>query len=251
MDKCIKHGVHYLDISAELDSYRVAESLDKEAQVANVMLLPGCGGSVAILGCLTKHVLDRNSTSKPTGVDAAVHIVGTRSRGSARSAAASTTGKCFQRRDGELEVVAWKAGEEPTKFDFHAGKGDVPCLQVTLPDLITLQRSARVANIRTFVHRSGGAVPVSDDFEELPDGPSAAERAASPYQAVAAVIFEDGTVKRAVLHSVNRYTFISQASVLAASRVVSGAFKAGCQTPAELFGSGFLTTVAGCAVIGE
>ena len=89
MEKCIKHGVHYLDISAELDSYRIAERLDQEAQAKGVMLLPGCGGSVAVLGCLTQHVLDHNSAPKPTRVDVALHVRGMMSRGSLISAASS------------------------------------------------------------------------------------------------------------------------------------------------------------------
>lgn len=37
MEKCMKHRVHFLDISAELDSYRIAESLDQKTQDAGVM----------------------------------------------------------------------------------------------------------------------------------------------------------------------------------------------------------------------
>lgn len=55
MRACIASGVHYLDIAAELDSYRLAEALDAGASAAGVMLLPGSGGSVAMLGSLASH----------------------------------------------------------------------------------------------------------------------------------------------------------------------------------------------------
>jgi short subunit dehydrogenase-like uncharacterized protein len=58
MDACIRNGVHYLDISAELDTYILAERKSDEAKQANVMLLPGCGGSVAMLGCLAGYAIE-------------------------------------------------------------------------------------------------------------------------------------------------------------------------------------------------
>lgn len=52
IDACIRNGIHYLDISAELDSYETAASRNEAAIHASAMLLPGCGGSVAMLGRL-------------------------------------------------------------------------------------------------------------------------------------------------------------------------------------------------------
>ena len=99
MQECIKYGVHYLDVSAELDHYQIAESLEKEAQAANVMLLLGCCGSVSTLGHLTQHVLDHNSQSKQTSVDGALHIPGEISPG---STIASTITEQFQGWSAEL-----------------------------------------------------------------------------------------------------------------------------------------------------
>lgn len=50
MRAAIRAGVHYLDVAAEMDSYRLAETLDDEAKRSGVMLMPGSGGSVAMLG---------------------------------------------------------------------------------------------------------------------------------------------------------------------------------------------------------
>lgn len=48
MGCALRTKTHYLDMSAELDSYALVQSLDKEAESADVTLLPGCGGSVAL-----------------------------------------------------------------------------------------------------------------------------------------------------------------------------------------------------------
>src|SRR5690606_39096733 len=79
MRAAIAGGVHYLDFAAELDSYRLAETLDGEARQAGVMLLPGSGGSVAMLGSLASHALAR--VAAPRGIRIALHVTGSMSRG--------------------------------------------------------------------------------------------------------------------------------------------------------------------------
>jgi short subunit dehydrogenase-like uncharacterized protein len=239
IEACIRNGIHYLDIAAELDSYRLAEERDEDAKRANVMLLPGCGGSVAMLGCLAGYVVER--VKDPVRLDVALHVAGSMSSGSAVSAAENLTAECLQRIDGEL---AQRADSKTQQFDFGDGRGAVACFPVTLPDLITIWRSTHVRNIGTFVNASGDAFPTGD-LDALPEGPTAEQREASPYHAAVTVTAVDGTVRRAVLHTVNGYTFTPAASVEAARRVLAGEARPGFQTPAVVFGSGFVETIAG------
>ena len=58
IEACLWTGVHYLDTSVELGTYLLAEKYDSQAKAANVMLMPGCGGSVAIFGCLVARALE-------------------------------------------------------------------------------------------------------------------------------------------------------------------------------------------------
>jgi short subunit dehydrogenase-like uncharacterized protein len=93
MRACIATGTHYLDITAEMDSYHLADALDEEAKAAGVMLLPGSGsgsgGSVAMLGSLACHAAKR--VTAPTKLSIAIQIAGGFSRGSAVSASESLT----------------------------------------------------------------------------------------------------------------------------------------------------------------
>ncbi|KAH8886338.1 NAD(P)-binding protein, partial [Thozetella sp. PMI_491] len=214
MDACIRCGTHYLDVSAELISYQLAERRDAEARAAGVMLLPGCGGSVAMLGCLAGYAL--RGVKSPSSIDIALRVAGTMSRGSALSAATSLTPECLELRDGKL--VKQDAANN-RDFDFDNGEGSVTCFPVTLPDLVTIWRSAAVPNIRTFVYATEGAFP-SGDLALLPDGPSVEERKANPYHGSVSVTSSDGLVKSAVLHTVNGYDFTPMASVEAARRVL-------------------------------
>lgn len=242
MEACIRNGVHYLDIAAELDSYRLADGLDQKAKEANVMLMPGCGGSVAMLGCLAGHVVDR--VQDASRIDIALHVAGSMSRGSAVSAAENMTTECLQRVDGELvEQDIANTG----LFDFQDGQGHVTSLPITLPDLITIWKSTNVANIRVFVHASENAFP-TQALSTLPDGPMFEEREANPYHAAVTVTASNGDTSRAVLHTVNGYTFASLASIEAAKRVLAKEAQGGFQTPALIFGNDFIRTIPGSSI---
>jgi short subunit dehydrogenase-like uncharacterized protein len=241
MDASITSGVHYLDIAAELDSYRLAEEYDRQAAAAQIMLLPGCGGSVAMLGCLASHTAKR--VRVPRKIAVALHVSGSMSRGSAISASENLTTETLVRADHRL---VRRNGAEMRTFDF--GRGPVTCFPVTLPDLITIARNTAVADVETFVHVSGSAFPAGD-LSALPDGPSEQERKANRYQAVAEVTGEDGSVVRSILDTVNGYSFTPQAAAEAARRVLAGEIRPGFQTPAGLFGDSFAETIADTRLI--
>ena len=241
MHACIRQGVHYLDVAAELDSYRLAEVLDGEAKAAGVMLLPGSGGSVAMLGCLAGHTVAK--ANNPSSIQVAMHVSGGLSRGSAVSAMGSVTAETLARHGGGL--VARPRGAV-RKLDF--GKGAVDCFQVTLPDLITIWKSTGIPDIETFVHVTGDGFP-QGDLSALPDGPSEQERLAHRYQAVAEVTSSDGSVVRSVLDTVNGYTFTATAAAEAGRRVLGGEYRSGFQTPAILFGNGFAETIADTTIV--
>ncbi|KAK5133470.1 hypothetical protein LTR08_007712 [Meristemomyces frigidus] len=229
---------HYLDVAAELDSYLLAEELDKAAIAAGVMLLPGAGGSVAMLSSLASHVVAR--ATQPRTIRIALQVAGPMSRGSAISAAG---GELLRRKDGTLQPTS------PDGFrSFDFGKGLVSCFPVTLPDLITIHRATHVPNIETYVHVSGDAFP-SGDLADLPAGPTAQQRDANPYYAAVEVINEDGGAVGAVLNTVNGYTFTVLASVEAARRVMAGEVPSGFQTPVGLFGVGFVETIADSKIV--
>ena len=241
MKASIRNGVHYLDTAAELDSYRLAEMLDGDAKTAGVMLLPGSGGSVAMLGSLAGHAVQR--ATNPQKIRIALHVAGGMSRGSAVSATENLAAETFQRVAGRLVS---KAAEDIQPFDF--GKGAVDCFPVTLPDLITIWKATTVPDIETFVHVTGDGFP-QGDLSALPDGPTEAERLANRYQAVVEVTDARGKVRRSVLDTVNGYTFTALAAAEAGRRVLAGEARPGFQTPAGLFGNGFAETIADTTIV--
>jgi hypothetical protein len=76
--------VHYLDTSTELISYEIAERKDRQAKNGNVILLPGSGGSVALLGCLARRALEVVGDPQLVEcMDLALQVSGPMSHGSA------------------------------------------------------------------------------------------------------------------------------------------------------------------------
>lgn len=229
MEACIRNATHYLDISADVATYQQTQKYDDDTKRAGVMLLPCCGGSVAMLGCLAAHVVDQ--VKDPQTIDVAPHVAGAMSRGSAISSSNMTSG-CIHLVDGDLvEQDATHAAN----FDFDDGKRKVTSFPVTLPDLLTISKSSGFSTIRNFAHASGLSFP-TEDLAKFADGPTAEEREATPYHAVAVVKSEKEFSKRAVLYTLNGYSFTSLASVEAARRVMKNEIKPGFQTPGLVFG---------------
>lgn len=237
----IRQKVHYLDVAAELDSYQFAEFFDDVAVSAGVMLLPGCGGSVAMLGCLAAHAAAE--IKNPARISLALHVTGTMSRGSAVSASENLSTECLLRRNGQLMQ---RESTELQNFDF--GKGPQACFPVTLPDVITIWKATAIPDIETFVYLSGEGFP-QGNLADLPDGPTAQEREGSRYQAVAEVMNADGDTLRMLLDTVNGYSFTALAAAEAGRRVLAGECRPGFNTPAGLFGKHFAETIADTRIV--
>ncbi|MEG3130884.1 saccharopine dehydrogenase NADP-binding domain-containing protein [Pantoea cypripedii] len=236
MRAAVDSKTHYLDVAAEPDSYRIAEVLDADAAAAGVMLLPGCGGSVAMLGCLAAHAAGR--ISAPKKIALALNVAGPMSRGSAISAAENLSPECLKRSNGRL------IPQDPAHirgFDF--GVGPVECFPVTLPDLTTVWMATNIPDIETFVHLNSAEFP-QGDLSLLADGPTEQERLHNRYQAVAEAVNADGKIVRMQLDTVNGYSFTAMAAAEAARRVLEGEAKPGFQTPVGLFGKHFAETIA-------
>lgn len=240
MRACIEAGVDYLDITAEINVYRLAEQLGVDAAVADVMLLPGVGWDVVPTDCLAMHVARR--VQNPQSLRVALQVAGSMSRGSALSVSEIMGAGLLARVDGELVSTP---DAQSKHFDF--GDGPALCAPLSFGDLVTGWHSTGIPDIAMFVHLTGDAFP-EGDLSRLPDGPSAQQREAHRARAVAEVTGADGSVARSVIETVNGYTYTPLAAVEAARRVLNGERRPGFETPARLFGMGFAQTIAGTTI---
>ncbi|WP_322528812.1 saccharopine dehydrogenase NADP-binding domain-containing protein [Salinicola sp. LHM] len=240
MRACLEAGVDYLDITAEINVYRLAERLGAKAAEAGVMLLPGVGWDVVPTDCLAVHIAQR--VQKPRSLNVALQVPGTMSRGSAMSVGEIIGAGLMARFDGHLVPTP---DAQPRHFDF--GEGPVPCSPLSFGDLVTGWYSTGIPDIAMFVHVSGEAFP-EGDLSLLPDGPTEEQRDAHRARAVAEVTAADGTVVRSMIETVNGYSYTPLAAVEAARRVLEGERRPGFETPARLFGGGFAETIEGTTI---
>lgn len=240
MHACIKAGVHYLDITAEINTYRMAERLGAEAAVNHVMLLPGVGWDVVPTDSLAVHVAKRAVT--PVALGIALQVPGSMSRGSAMSVSEIIGAGVLARVDGELVATPDAA---PRHFDF--GQGPVLCAPLSFGDLVTGWHSTGIPNIAMFVHITGDAFP-EGDLAQLPEGPTPEQRAAHRARAVVEVTGTEGTIVRSMIETVNGYSFTPLAAVEAARRVLNGERQPGFATPTKVFGDGFAESIAGTVI---
>ena len=237
MRACIANGTDYLDITAEINVYRLAEQLGAEA---DVMLLPGVGWDVVPTDCLAMHVASR--VQQPQSIKIALQVPGAMSRGSALSVSEILGAGVMARIEGELVATP---DAQPQHLDF--GDGPALCAPLSFGDLVTAWHSSAIPTIAMYVHITGEAFP-EGDLSLLPDGPTPAQRDAIRARAVAEVTGRDGSVARSGIETVNGYSYTPLAAVEAARRVLGGERRAGFETPAKLFGVGFAQTIAGTQI---
>lgn len=237
---CIKAGVDYLDITAEINVYRLAEQLGDEAVGARVMLLPGVGWDVVPTDCLAVHVARR--VKYPQSLNIALQVAGSMSRGSALSVSEIVGAGLLARIDGALLSTP---DAQPRHFDF--GDGQELCVPLSFGDLVTGWHSTGIPNIAMFVHFSGDPLP-DGDLSKIPEGPNAQQREAHRARAVAEVTGADGTVARSVIETVNGYTYTPIAAMEAARQVLIGVRRPGFETPAKLLGGSFAESIGGTTI---
>ena len=56
MEASMRNGVHYLDITGEIEVFRMAHEFDEQAKNAGVVLLPGAGFDIVPSDCLAAHL---------------------------------------------------------------------------------------------------------------------------------------------------------------------------------------------------
>ncbi|MDQ2184626.1 saccharopine dehydrogenase NADP-binding domain-containing protein [Alcaligenaceae bacterium A4P071] len=233
--------VHYLDITAEINVYRMAERFSASAAEAGIMVMPGVGWDVVTTDCLAVHVARR--VKEPVALRIALQVAGSMSRGSAVSAGEIVAAGLLTRVDGALISSSSMACAQ---FDF--GDGPVACAPLSFGDLVTAWHSTGIPNIAMFVNVTGDAFP-GGDLSKLPDGPTQAERDSQGARAVAEVTSADGTIARSMIETINGYSYTPLAAIETARRVLRGEVNVGFDTPARVFGSAHAQRIPGTRII--
>ena len=238
MDAAIEAGVHYLDTTAELEIFALAESKDAEASRAGVMIMSGTGWDVVPSDGLALHTARRVPDAEKLTI--ALRVTGGFSRGSLTSSAGIEDLGTLVRRSGELVRLD---AAQPRSFD--VGNGPEDYVPAPMGDLITALRSTGIGNIEVFLGTDAGF----PDVDPAAAGPTAQERTQGRYLAIAEVTGRGGQVARSLIDTPTGYTFTQLSSVEIARRVLDGQFTAGFQSPASAYGPELATGIGDTTVV--
>ncbi len=251
---CLAAGIHYIDITGEIDVFEALANLDREARAAGIMLLPGAGFDVVPSDCLAAHLKVRMTDAVKLRLS--ITGIGAFSRGTARTMAEGVAHGTRVRRGGRIVAL-----REPLHGSADFGAGPRPTIGVGWGDVATAWHSTGIPDIEVFFRTSPALARAasSPDFVKrilasrpaqrvigcmidrfVPPGPSPDQRAAGRSVLLGEAWNEAGQRVATRLTTVEGYTLTAHTAVACANRAVSGGAVPGYQTPATAFGPDFV-----------
>ncbi|NHN48238.1 saccharopine dehydrogenase [Halostella sp. JP-L12] len=256
---CMAVGTDYLDLAGEIDVLEWVAARDREAEKADVSLVPGVGFDVAATDCLAGFL--ESQLRSATDLTLALDGLGTFSPGTLKSIVDDLPKAGAVRENGAVRTrpAAWKTRE----FDF--GRGSKTAVTVPWGDVSSAYYTTGIPNIEVYatvpeyaigpMRRSRslmpllGSGPVKTALKALIDatvsGPSAEKRSRSSTRVWGEVTDDEGNSVAARLETPDTYDFATASAVDAATRVLEDDAPAGFQTPASAFGADFALDIAG------
>lgn len=145
IDACLAAGVHYLDITGEIDVLEAALRRHEEALAAGVVVCPGAGFDVIPTDCLAATLAEAlpGATRLALGFDTASGM----SAGTARTTLAALPNGGRVRRGGRLETIP--LGSLTRSIDF--GRGPRHAVAIPWGDVATAFATTGIPSIEVYV----------------------------------------------------------------------------------------------------
>jgi short subunit dehydrogenase-like uncharacterized protein len=235
MKACLKNGVHYVDISAEVLVYALAESKDAEAETAGIMIMSGAGLFVTY-DPLVIHTAKR--IQDPVSLRVAFKYSGGFTPGSVASSTHITNAGLLVRKNGEIQELAEAI---PVAFDF--GDGPVQCQPTPLGGIIHAFKSTGISDIEEFFQMALPTDLKNSETIKLENGKIGQSVKAEQSIILAEVTGAQGDVVRSMAKTPAGYMPTVNSAVEIVSRILSGNYQAGFQTPGSAYGERLLDSL--------
>ena len=249
---CIEAGVHYLDITGEIDVFEAARADDEKARAAGVLLCPGVGFDVVPTDCLAASLARAlpGATRLHLGFSGVDHM----SAGTlATSMEAVRRGASRVRRGGHIVDVPF--GQDSRMADF--GRGPEKGFVIPWGDVSTAGCSTGIGDIAVHIpwqspgarairallpFRALMASPAAVGITQwllrrLAPGPGARRREQETCRLWAEVSDAAGHTRTAVLHTPNGYTLTVLTALMAVEHVLGEPVEPGFRTPSQVLGA--------------
>ncbi len=251
---CMQAGVHYCDITGEIDVFEALAGWDDKARAAGVMLLPGAGFDVVPSDCLAAHV----ALLLPGAVRLRLSVGGLSkaSRGTMKTMLEGVGTGMRVRRGGAIVQ-----GDARLRQTAEFGKGVRQTIGVPWGDVSTAWRSTGIPDIEVFfeatreiqaatalparVRKLLSSGPVLRFLQgridrHLPPGPSAEDRASGRAAVLAEAWDAAGHRVSSLLTTPEPYALTARTAVEVARLAAAGGARPGYQTPSTAYGADFI-----------
>lgn len=252
---CIAAGVHYLDITGEIEVFELAASLSKEAEQAGVMLLPGTGFDVVPSDCLAAYMKQR--MPEASHLELTLYSKGGAfSHGTAITVVENMGDGSRERMGGKIFVT--KSGEKTKTVEIEGKK----ILTVGIPwgDVSTAWYSTGIPNIAVFNAASPGLIKnmkrsnylgfilrsrfvknyLIRQIKKRPAGPDEKMRNTSRIYIQAEVKDSAGNRKVSQLEGPEGYWLTAMTAAAISKEVLNDHFSPGFRTPSLQYGADFI-----------
>jgi len=256
---CIARGIHYLDITGELDVYEALHAQDGAAKSAGSVLLPGVGFDVVPSDCLAASL----SAAMPNAVALELAFSGGKlSKGTTKTMLAHIGDGGAIREDGTIRKVP--LAYHTKNIDFFDKTR--PCMTIPWGDVSTAFYSTGIGTIRVYTGASRGMVRQMKGMRYLAPllkasmvqrqlgrfidarvkGPDAVDRAGRKMELWGLVRDAGGATMSGTLTTPEGYALTAECALESVTRIAT--VSPGFQTPSLAFGASYITEFDGCTL---
>ncbi|MFV5471806.1 saccharopine dehydrogenase NADP-binding domain-containing protein [Acinetobacter baumannii] len=259
MEACIKAGAHYLDITGEISVFELAQSLNSQAEKADVVLCPGVGFDVIPTDCVAAALKEAlpDATHLALGFDSRTGF----SPGTAKTSTEGMAEGGKIRKNGKITTVP--LAHYVRTIDFGDGKksamsvpwGDVstafyttgiPNIEVFVPAFPKMIFGAKMLNyVRPVLKINAVQKFIKSRIEKTVVGPNEELRAKVPTYVWGEARNSRGEIKTARIQTENAYSLTVNGSLAVVNYLLNNTVKGGTYTPAKLMGYKLVTELPG------
>lgn len=256
---CLAEGIHYLDITGEIEVFANAHQQDGAARRADVVLMPGAGFDVVPSDCLAASLV--NALPAATRLQLAFEAAGGPSPGTAKTSIEGLAGGGRIRRDGEMVRVplAWRTRSIPFAHQERTGVtipwGDVFTAHIStgIPDIevymavppATIARLKRLKWMQALLAWRPVQSFLKNQAGRTVSGPSDQGRDSSYSQLWGEVTSGDGRSVSATMTTPNGYDLTVSASLGIVEFLLEKSVEGGYYTPSLLMGPDYAMSLPG------
>lgn len=258
---CLDTGIHYLDITGELEVFEACHRRNAEAEGAGCVLIPGVGFDVVPSDCLAATLAEALPGAEE--LELAFRGVGSPSKGTAKTMLENIPAGVAVRRDGVIvdKPLAWKTKQIPfrdkTRTAVTLRWGDVSTAYYStgIPN-ITVYMAAPKSQIRQmkaarYLKPVLAAKPVqrflAKQIDKRVTGPDERARTTGESQLWGRVR-KGNESREATLVTPEGYELTVLTALESVKRVAAGEVAAGAKTPSMAFGADYITSFPGVSL---